>query len=541
VKARVVFLVFLITLSLCVVNAQPVRAFENSWTSKTPMHDARDNLGVAVVKGKIYAIGGWSNRGVMDTNEEYDPISDTWAFKEPMPTARRSFGISVYQNRIYCIGGYGWTYPNQEPYTGVNEVYDPSINTWENKTPMPKSMDILSANVVNGKIYLISGYFDWGPDMQPNVNMAYDPATDSWARKASPPYRILNPLDVVDNKIYYLGYIATNSPESPTEGIVQVYDPESDSWTVRKPAPDHVFGAVGATSGGYAPVRIYLFDQNTPTTHVYDPVTDTWESVGAAMPTDRWHASAAVIDDTFYVIGGSVTQQTVPIWTTTYYGTNEKYIPFLFGTIPTVTIVSPKNGTYTYSDIPLNFTVSDVTSWTGYSLDDQANVTITGNANLTGLSEGTHSLTLYTKNYAADLISSATAYFTVDTSSPSIIVLSPENKTYFRTDIPLNFAVNEPTSWIHYSLDTQEIVATEGNTTLIGLSIGSHNLTVYAKDTAGNIGTSETINFTIAQQSELFPATWIAATAAMIILAGAVAFLVYFRRIKKTKGKGNQA
>ena len=84
--------------------------------------------------------------------------------------------------------------------------------------------------------------------------------------------------------------------------------------------------------------------------------------------------------------------------------------------------------------------------------------------------------------------------------------------------------------------DGHEFVPTDGNTTLTGLSYGSHSIIVYANDTAGNTGTSETITFSVI---EPFPTTWIVAAIAVIAI-GAVAFLVYFRRIRKTTGKAEQ-
>ena len=119
---------------------------------------------------------------------------------------------------------------------------------------------------------------------------------------------------------------------------------------------------------------------------------------------------------------------------------------------------------------------------------------------------------------------------------PAISIDSPENKTYTANQVDLTFAISEPTSWIGYSLDGQANVTIAGNTNLSGLSDGSHRLVVYAKDTDGKTGTSETIYFTIAQKSEPFPITWIIAATAIIAIGG-VAFLVYFKKIKKTTRK----
>jgi len=124
----------------------------------------------------------------------------------------------------------------------------------------------------------------------------------------------------------------------------------------------------------------------------------------------------------------------------------------------------------------------------------------------------------------------------LDTTPPTLSILSPENKTYAANDVLLNFTLSEPTSWIGYSLDGQTNVTVGGNTTLAGLSDGSHTLTVYAKDMAGNAGTSERVCFSIdTQQAEPFPA-WI--VVAIIATTGVgAALLVYFAKVKKTTGK----
>jgi len=77
------------------------------------------------------------------------------------------------------------------------------------------------------------------------------------------------------------------------------------------------------------------------------------------------------------------------------------------------------------------------------------------------------------------------------------VVLSPENKTYSVDSVPLNFTVDETTSWMGYSLDGQANVTTAVNTTLSSLLDGGHHVAVYANDTVGNMGASGTVYFTV--------------------------------------------
>ncbi|UCD26684.1 MAG: hypothetical protein JSV75_00725, partial [Candidatus Bathyarchaeota archaeon] len=84
-----------------------------------------------------------------------------------------------------------------------------------------------------------------------------------------------------------------------------------------------------------------------------------------------------------------------------------------------------------------------------------------------------------------------------ESTSPNIVVLSPENKTYSVDSIPLDVIVDETPSWMGYSLDSQANNTIVGNTTLMGLLDGSHSVVVYANDTAGNMGTSTMVYFTV--------------------------------------------
>jgi N-acetylneuraminic acid mutarotase len=307
-----------------------VWAAEDSWVSKAPMQKARSGLGVAVVNDKIYAIGGSGTGGFCAFNEEYDPATDTWTFKTSMPTPRSLFGIAVYQNKIYCMGGY----TTGGARTDVNEVYDPATDTWETKTSMPSSRLGLQANIVKDKIYLTGGYeaVNGTSAGVSNRTDVYDPSTDAWTSKASIPTHVsYSASAVIDNKIYVM-----------TSGLNQIYDTESDSWSTGAPAPlPLILASAGTTKDVLAPERIYVFGanaempyyqftvQNFPT-QSYDPKNNNW-TVCTSMPTGRFSTGVAVLNDSFYVIGGYTLEggYTIERWSpsTVSSTVNERYTP----------------------------------------------------------------------------------------------------------------------------------------------------------------------------------------------------------------------
>lgn len=76
-----------------------------------------------------------------------------------------------------------------------------------------------------------------------------------------------------------------------------------------------------------------------------------------------------------------------------------------------------------------------------------------------------------------------------------ILIISPQNTSYFKTYVPLNFTIDRTASWIGYSLDNQPNITITGNKNLTGLSNGAHNIIVYFTDSTGKTGSSDKIYF----------------------------------------------
>jgi parallel beta-helix repeat protein len=91
---------------------------------------------------------------------------------------------------------------------------------------------------------------------------------------------------------------------------------------------------------------------------------------------------------------------------------------------------------------------------------------------------------------------SNSTFIVLDQTAPLINVFSPQNKTYNSGFIALTFEVNEPTSWIGYSLDSQANVTISGNT-FINVEDEAHIVIVYANDTSGNMGSSKIVHFAV--------------------------------------------
>lgn len=234
------------------------------------------------------------------------------------------------------------------------------------------------------------------------------------------------------------------------------------------------------------------------------------------------------------------------------------------------TVTKPKVWFTYYSGGLLDYDCQGQVNFIRYSIDGKPSVTIPANDSYTGLSYDTipntlnYSLTvpkfsqgLHTISVSAEGVydyfnnigdngeygnntvvgNSSQIEFYINNNifyinnniPPEILNLSISNEIYNSTNVPLNFTVNEPTSWIGYSLDGKANVTIAGNTTLTALSNGAHSLTIYANNTFGNVGASEPVTFTIAVPFPIVPVAAVSGASAVVVVAG---LLVYFKKHK---------
>ena len=206
----------------------------DTWTQKVDMPTPRKTK-TCVVDGKIYAIGGWlttNEQSQLETVEVYDPATDTWAKAQSMNHARCSTAISVVNGEIYAIGGIGWP-PNRDqsgrylsdPYLSNVEVFNPKTNQWRERTEMSVPKAAHSTSVIDGKIYVMGGYFVKDRKLKTlSAIEVYDPATDRWTQE---PDMLIGKFghatEIIDGQIYIFGGNSAGVQGPLTS--VEVYDP----------------------------------------------------------------------------------------------------------------------------------------------------------------------------------------------------------------------------------------------------------------------------------------------------------------------------
>ncbi|NXN46012.1 KLH18 protein, partial [Rhinoptilus africanus] len=125
----------------------------NRWEKCQPMTTARSRVGVAVVNGLLYAIGGYDGQLRLSTVEVYNPEMDSWSKVESMNSKRSAMGTVVLDGQIYVCGGY-------DGNSSLNSVesYSPETNKWTVVTPMSSNRSAAGVTVFEGRIYVSGGH-----------------------------------------------------------------------------------------------------------------------------------------------------------------------------------------------------------------------------------------------------------------------------------------------------------------------------------------------------------------------------------------------
>ena len=414
---------------------------------------------------------------------------NSWSELASMPTARTDLGTATVEGKIYAIGG-----GNYDGVLSTNEMYEPATDTWIPKAPMPTERSNFGIAVFQNKIYCIGGFVSDGVT---NTNEVYDPETNTWETKMPmPTARGALEANVADEKIYLIG--GSTGSERSTVALNEVYDPKTDSWSVELNLPT----ATQSYASAVVDNKIYLIGGYNyklgmiNLTQIYDLSTLLW-GTGAPIPLSLYGYGAATkgifAPEKIYVIGGSTG------------------LPF--------------DGNFIFD--PLN------NSWSeGMDMPTARN-----NAGIAIVDDilfvigGDRSWYFTFLNTTEKYIPSG--YGTIP---PKITIISPIDGENYSGTISFDFLLSKNASWIGYSNDNEDLITILSNTTITGLPNGSHSIVVYANDTFGNMGTSQTVNFTVELpigKSEINGSILIVVISISAVVATAVGMISY-RRYRKT-------
>lgn len=229
----------------------------NEWIQSTDMPQNMALFSAETVNGKIYLVGGTGKQHTfnsLNTTLEYNPIS---TINEPAWVLMNNLdpgGLTcIVDTLIYSFGG-GWEGRNiGEDVKSYNTV----TNEWNELTPMPMPWIEGGIGLIGDKIYLAGGWTgDW---VTTDSIMEYDIAIDTFVFKKKNPQKIGSSASCVMNeKIYLFG-----------------------GWGDPFPNVSYPYDALN-----------------------YDPVNEQWNNLPDMNFPHLMHATAEVIDENIYVLGG---------------------------------------------------------------------------------------------------------------------------------------------------------------------------------------------------------------------------------------------
>ncbi|XP_029820531.1 kelch-like protein 18 [Manacus vitellinus] len=242
----------------------------NRWEKCQPMTTARSRVGVAVVNGLLYAIGGYDGQLRLSTVEVYNPETDSWSKVESMNSKRRFVqlpGEGPWEQRgktrlecwgwwpltrSWCVGeegveqrgsrwdllGWFWDAHADFGCCSLVEYYNPHTSSWHAVSNMLNKRCRHGAAALGSRMFVCGGY-----DGSAFLSAAevYSSGADQWYLLV-PMNSRRSRVSLVPNcgRLYAVGGYDGQSNLSS----VEMYDPESNRWTFMAPMVCHE-GGVG--------------------------------------------------------------------------------------------------------------------------------------------------------------------------------------------------------------------------------------------------------------------------------------------------------
>ncbi|MBI2967486.1 MAG: gliding motility-associated C-terminal domain-containing protein [Bacteroidetes bacterium] len=280
-------------------------AAQGTWSPIAGFIDSLEN-GVAVAIGdKGYAGLGDNTTGSAQTYWwEYDPVANSWSQKADFPGAAR------IKANAFCIGNYAYVGIGASGgLFGYNDFYryDPSSNSWSSIASFPGPQRYTTVSfVIQGKGYLGTGAAGTPFETYYKDFYQYDPSTNSWTQKT--PYGGVKRRHAMGFAIGCKGYLGCGWDMSAFAWYQDFweYDPTTNAWTQKASFPQTTEGGVGFSIGnkGYIGLGESSSGQHDEFWE-YNPVNNSWTAIPDYPGGPRNRSFAFVIDSIAYVGTGN--------------------------------------------------------------------------------------------------------------------------------------------------------------------------------------------------------------------------------------------
>lgn len=202
----------------------------NTWHEMAPMNVSRSELGLVMLDGYVYAVGGWDGHSRLDSVERYDPSTNTWQEVPPLKMAVTSPAVVAHEGSLYVTGG-----AILEDGDGIELVqrFDTRSGAWSEMASMLIPRSGSAACVLDGYIYVVGG---WHASTE-NTNKVerYDVAKNRWEFVACMEERRYRPaVAAIGGKMYILG---GEEGWDRYHGSIECYDPATDCWSLAGSLP----------------------------------------------------------------------------------------------------------------------------------------------------------------------------------------------------------------------------------------------------------------------------------------------------------------
>jgi len=201
------------------------------WETRAPLPEPRGYVMAVEIDSKYYVVGGVDQMvsgtfGVRNTTYVYDPATDAWTQLADLPQALGGVTLATANGKLYAFGGFDQRGYNLGNVAATYE-YNPATNKWRERTAAPVgTRSLAGAASLNGKIYVVGGITDGDPyTATMGATTIYDPVANTWQFGAPVgPSRSLALAVAPDNAIYAFG------GEGGYGGLSNRYDPVRDKW-----------------------------------------------------------------------------------------------------------------------------------------------------------------------------------------------------------------------------------------------------------------------------------------------------------------------